>query len=579
MTVRLFRLASLCLLGAALGAGIALVVVLSREMITRSLRAAPTESSSPAAPGRSSVEPERSPGGPARGAQAAATSRPATGAPARTARICLMALGTHDDYRTPNGGRADLVIVSPEEKPSQVLRKARVAHPEAKVFAYLNTMDIMLSRAVEGPKFWEKREGWFLHDSGGERIRVRVKNYSGNMSRYGMNVAHPGWQGYLAEEAVRLLKAGYDGIQLDNVETAWSYRLRYVGSFVSALPVELDEEGWYAGETALLRAVRKAATDAGFAGREIIFNHMRAGELDRSMEFLAEADGANAENWMDLDVPSSGKWGWRDRVDLARRAAREGKRTNLLCQTKSATASQARFGFASYLMAIESDRNTFWYGVPYRVEGIRWYDFFDADLGRPSGEMREVGVTGVFRRDFEKGVVLINPGAEAAEIGLGRAFWDDLYEEVLSVSLGEKEAALLLVPTGAAPERRVLEAEQCVEATGPTGAAPGLVRVDESSLRAGSAVMLDGASAICALRALVAPGRYRVVVEGRGQGKDADAVFVKLGEDTRRIAFDRESRRTIDLVIPRKLSSVDLKAAEPGVIVDRVTLIRLGEAL
>jgi hypothetical protein len=359
-----------------------------------------------------------------------------------TARITLMALGTHDSYAVDTTARFALLIVSPETEPGSVLARARDAHPHTPVFAYLNTMDVMLSRSRESADFWRAREDWFLHDDAGERVRVRVHTHQGERARYGMNVGHPGWQAYLAARVIQLLEAGYEGIQLDNVETSYSYLPRYIGNWVSAVPVDMTESRWYEAEVELLTAIRAAADAAGFADRELIFNHIRAGEPERSMAFLAPVEGANSEGWMNSEVVAEGRWGWLSRVELLRRAAAAGKRTNpLALAADKPNVSEASFAFASYLMAYRDERSTFWYGDLYRAHAMTWYPFYDVDLGPPVADMAQLEGSGVYARAFEGGVVLVNPTDIPQRISPPDA-WPSL--ELGEVTVGSKEGRILM---------------------------------------------------------------------------------------------------------------------------------------
>ena len=101
--------------------------------------------------------------------------------PLPTGGITLMALGTHDSYATPDAGPFALVIISPEQKPGAALARARDGQPGVLVLAYLNTMDIMLSRAAQPDSFWDAREDWFLHDESAARVRVRIGSYQGEL--------------------------------------------------------------------------------------------------------------------------------------------------------------------------------------------------------------------------------------------------------------------------------------------------------------------------------------------------------------------------------------------------------------
>jgi len=487
----------------------------------------------------------------------------------RTGRFCLMALGTFKSYKIREGGPVDLVILSPEDHPDDALARVRRDHPTATVFAYLNSMDIMLSRAPEPASFWKEHESWFLHDATGARVTVRVKNYGGDLARFAMNVAEPGYHEYLAGQAVKFFKIGYDGLQLDNVETDYSYRPLQVGRFISALPADIDEERWYAGEVAMLRAIRRIATSSGFGQRDIIFNHMRAGEPERAMTYLAAVEGANAETWMDRKVQPKGKWGWKARVDLAREAAAAGKRTNLLCAATFLGPDEALFTFASYLMAKQTERNTFWYGRPYRPDEMPWFPFYDVELGPATSNAYAVAGSEVYRRDFEKGVVLVNPNDSAVTVPLNGTFLDDAFEPTSGVFVPAKGGAILTKPPGVAFQRQVLEAEVC--------SAPSFKKIAVPDRSAHAAVQINGTTEVCSIPATVPPGRYRVVVDGEGSGASADAAAIVLGGETRRVAFDQSRRRTFDADVRSALTEVGLKGAEAGVIVDRIVLVRLGD--
>jgi len=420
------------------------------------------------------------------------------------------------------------------------------------------------------------------------------------MSRYGMNVAHEGWPSYLGQSAAELLRMGYAGIQLDNVETDCSYRLRNVGSWISALPVELSEERWYAGEEAMLGRIRAMADEAGFGDREIIFNHIRSGEPEISRRYLSRVDGANAEEWLNLKVPTEGPWGWASRVDLVRDAARSGKRTNLLAIASLVSSEEALFTFASYLMAFEGDRNTCWYGKSYRAEEFPWYWFYDSDLGAPAGEERLVEGSGVHARSFAKGLVLVNPQESQRTVDLDDEYFDEALDRVKRVTLRQKEGKILVVASGDAPARIVLEAEGCLTRDGVAVLSPGLLEADamrggragggaagestalllarDESFSGGAAVTFGDTRTPCSLVAGLAPGRYRIIVEGRGSGRGADAAFVGLGRDHRRVAFGFSSRQVFEISLRDRLERVEVLGAEAGVIVDRVVAIRVGDS-
>jgi hypothetical protein len=254
-------------------------------------------------------------------------------------------------------------------------------------------------------------------------------------------------QQYLASRVVETLKAGrYDGIQLDNVSTEFPFRENLVGNWISAVPVNLTPEQWTADEVAMLGVIMKAVADAGFEEKTIIYNHMRSGEPRESRAYLEVTDGANCESWMSSRTGLDGRWGWKAKVDQVREANRLGKLTNLLCVPETVSEEEALFCFASYLMALEGDHAYFFYSSGYKMAAQRtWYPFYDADLGKPLADYAAQG--GGFWRPFARGAVVVNPGPRPVVISLPRRFVTLAGKKVEKVSLGSKQAAILLLPS------------------------------------------------------------------------------------------------------------------------------------
>ncbi|HEY3174959.1 MAG TPA: putative glycoside hydrolase [Candidatus Polarisedimenticolia bacterium] len=486
------------------------------------------------------------------------------GAAPRTARHCLVALGTIRDYHVP-GARYDLVIVSPETPLDAALKRARRAHPDALVLGYLNTMD--MNELMPGARSALRRnEDWFLHDATGRRVQVRIDKYQGSRARYGMNVSRTGYQDFLAARAIEILGAGYDGLHLDNVETDSSYHPRHVGSFISALPVELDHESWPGAERAMLQRIRAKVTEAGFGERPIVINDIRSGEPEVSRLYLREVEGANCENWLSRDRPHDGPFGWKAKVDQAAEVARGGKILNLICKTPSVGAEESLYLFASYLLALDGDRLYFYHGSGYRPESTRWHDFYDLDIGRPEGDMARRD--GLYVRGFTAGFVAVNPFDGARTITLPEGLVDAAYEPVSSLTLKAKSAALLMRADPAAGRRVIIEGED-LALTGRAvvqareGASGGKVlRFEEAQAEAGTKVDLE-------------PGRYRLVVDGFGENPQADACFVRFDRVEKRIYFAAGHRPFLEVQAEGGSRPLSVRAAEPGVMLDRLVIIRL----
>ena len=365
----------------------------------------------------------------------------------RTGRFTLMALG---DNRLADLGalpqRYDLMIASADVK-AEVIDAFRRRNPGALVFCYVNTSDIN-SESVQYPyyaRIWNQtnpHEDWFHHDARGERVRIYYPKFK---NRCAFNTGHPGLQQYLAGLVVETLQSGkYDGIQLDNVSTAFPFAPSLVGKWISAPPVRLTPRQWQADEVVLLKAVKQATTTAGFQNKTIIFNHMRSGEPEESRAYIREVDGSNCEFWMSLRTEGEGRWGWKAKVAQVHEANALGKVTNLLCVPGKPSEAEALFCFASYLMAKQGDRAYFFYAPGYKMAAQRyWYPFYDANLGAPAGSAEPRN--GGFWRPFSKGGVVVNPTQAPVTISLPRRYATLSGETVEQVSLAPKRAAILLL--------------------------------------------------------------------------------------------------------------------------------------
>jgi len=381
--------------------------------------------------------------------KAASTVVPISEPPvSRTGKFTLMALGDNklSDFE-PLVQRYDLLIAS-HSVGTDVIQAFRQRNPGALAFCYFNTSDVN-SGWIKDPyyaRLWNDtnpHEDWFHHDAQGQRVRIYYPKYK---ERYAFNTGNVDLQQYLANCIVETLQTGrYDGVQLDNVSTEFPFFEKLVDRWISAVPVELTPEQWTADEVAMLEVTMRVTADAGFEEKTIIFNHMRSGEPNESRAYLEVSDGANCESWMSRGTELDGRWGWKAKVDQVREANQLDKLTNVLCVPQTVSEQEALFCFASYLMALEGDRAHFFYGPAYKMTAPRtWYPFYDLNLGNPSAAY--ASRDGGFWRPFTRGGVAVNPTARPVTISLPMRYQTLSGEEVESLSLDPKQAAIVTLP-------------------------------------------------------------------------------------------------------------------------------------
>jgi len=115
-------------------------------------------------------------------------------------------------------------------------------------------------------------------------------------------------------------------------------------------------------------------------------------------------------------------------------------------------AQYKRFTYGAYLMAYRPTATRPQYGGPFSLK--KPDDIYFWDWGKPRGapssladlEKVQCGAASVYRRDYENGVILWNPGEAAANCTLDREYWDVSARpgRVNAAAVGPRDAAFLL---------------------------------------------------------------------------------------------------------------------------------------
>ena len=164
----------------------------------------------------------------------------------------------------------------------------------------------------------------------------------------------------------------------------------------------------------------------------------------RTLFYEAHLNGKEIE-----DFP--GARGWQDDMENYWRTLREYRSPQLVILNRRSTSESdyraMRFGLASALMG---DGYYSFDAKGYHGD-TWWYDEYEVDLGMPLGGASQVG--GIWRRDFEGGVVLVNPGSSPTEVDLGGTYrkiqgtQDPAINDgslVTKVTIGPKDGLILL---------------------------------------------------------------------------------------------------------------------------------------
>lgn len=128
-------------------------------------------------------------------------------------------------------------------------------------------------------------------------------------------------------------------------------------------------------------------------------------------EYSGQLNGALLEALMGLRWSVESRQGWAAMMQTYHEAFNHLRPPKLVIFNVHGAANdyrQMRFGLASSLL----NDGYFSYSVKDdNYKAVAWFDEFDINLGRPvQGPQASAWQNGVYRREFEKGVVFVNPG-------------------------------------------------------------------------------------------------------------------------------------------------------------------------
>jgi hypothetical protein len=344
----------------------------------------------------------------------------------------------------------------------------KAANPRLKVLAYLNLSAMSYATASgastgvatplqdwngtvtdAGAAYGDGHGNWYLHTRSGQRFR-----FWGYDWLWAANIADPGYQRQWADNAARLLAAHpeFDGIFIDDVNP--TIRYHWDTNDVRELPTD-------AAYQAATGAALAAITPRIHALGRLAYANLGAWADygDQVRPWLSQLDGAMDEMWVKWGDGDAAR-GWRDEAGWARQvanvAAASAAGVTVLTVTHSTgtDAAAARYGYASALLA---SRGTVLFEATDDYHTETWFHDYDTNLGAPTSAMTE-DASGVRRRGFTRGLVLVNPTADTRSVQFGGAFSGDGLKSATAAKLPGHSALILtadrpdtLTGTGLAP--------------------------------------------------------------------------------------------------------------------------------
>jgi hypothetical protein len=297
-----------------------------------------------------------------------------------------------------------------------VVKQVKAINPNTKVFAYVigEAMQIPASSAWVEYEAKVNSANWWLYTTGLSTSKVLsdygkdfyVLNISTQAKKDGSGQNFAQWFGNYTATEFGKPNPSLDGIFTDNV--FWKPRRDGDWNLDGKIDSQNDAtvQGWYrAGYRLYLDTMKKA-----LPGKMMLAN---VADWGQSNAVLTEYKGAWNGGVLEHIIGSS--WsvesqGWPQMMAHYRKTmdALGAPKYGIFEQFGSTTDYQAmRYGFASCAM---DDGYYAFNNAAHQNSGVPWFDEFDAKLGAAvSKPQTSAWQSGVYRRDFENGIVLVNP--------------------------------------------------------------------------------------------------------------------------------------------------------------------------
>ncbi|HEY7076909.1 MAG TPA: putative glycoside hydrolase [Solirubrobacteraceae bacterium] len=293
-----------------------------------------------------------------------------------------------------------------------------------------------------GSDLAREHPGWILHDSRGNRLYIPFDCHDGTCPQYAADIGSQAFRDYWIAHAKQSLAQGYAGIFVDDVNMLM--RVSY-GNGHNVAPRDprtgraMTESAWRRYMADFMVEIRRALPKAEIVHNAIWF----VGDGDPQVRReLGAADLIEIERGIeDSGIKGGdGRYGLDTLLGFIDRRHADGE--GVILDARSDSAAERLYGLAGYFL-VSSGADALADGSG-GAPGDWWSAGYDADLGSALNG-RHLDKSGVWRRDFSGGVVVLNePGAPKRTVPLPAGLHDLSGTPRSSVTLGPAAGAVLL---------------------------------------------------------------------------------------------------------------------------------------
>jgi hypothetical protein len=283
---------------------------------------------------------------------------------------------------------------------------------------------------------------WYLLNTSGQRFTSRYFNWV-----WIADVGSASYQQKWADNVLGEIEAdGWDGVFMDdtNPTMSWHY--------------DVDKIAKYPTDRAWQAATRSALTAIGARfraeGKLVIPNFSNQKAFPSVIkDWMGLVDGGMNEQFLKWGTDKTGPETydptdyWELQLKQMKDAEAMGKYYLGITPSTATDRNAARFGYATMLLA-GGGKLQFALHSDYTNE--RWFEEFDYAIGSPRGSETE-DASGVHRRKFSYGLVLVNPTTSSVRVDFGGTYTGSGLTNATSATLQPRSGLVLAKAGGGAP--------------------------------------------------------------------------------------------------------------------------------
>jgi hypothetical protein len=333
-----------------------------------------------------------------------------------------------EDSAIKNLAKWDIVILSPQavENNPQIITKLKQYNPQIKVLVYVLAEEINVNQEIlNKTAFWQKiynkvnQNNWWLKTNNNQHVTFWPGTWMINASSVAPKSNGQNWSDYLPNLVYdEFLKSGqWDGVFYDNVWNGVSWMEQ---------PIDTDQNGsvdsknfmdenWQKGLTNILQKTKKLAPDKLIVANsnDNIYNQYLNGRMQENFPAYYEGHWTGAmERYLDDNLGYQPKY-----FIINNNTDNTGNREDY---------RDFRFGLTSTLLG--DGYYSFDHGDEAH-ESLWWYDEYNFYLGRSLNDIENLLTPGsrqiqpgVWQRDFQNGLVLVNSTGVEQKINFDEEF-------------------------------------------------------------------------------------------------------------------------------------------------------------